>query len=112
MQKLAETQDTPWSATIPVRDAGVGVGTTVQAAPFQASTRVPLSYDPAAVHELAETQDTPWRRLYMPGSALETINQLEPFQASTRVAVAGFRTLLMKSHPTAVQELAETQETP
>jgi hypothetical protein len=91
----------------------LGLGTTVQAVPFQDSMRVLLlSPSPTAVHARAETQDTPLRptvREGDPGLGLGTMVQAVPFQDSMRVLSA--TPLDPPDPPTAVHTCAETQET-
>ena len=96
-----------------------GLGTTDQLLPFQDSARVcwkgagrPVSkYEPTAVQAVAEVQETPNSLLLssVPASGLGTTDHLLPFQDSTRVPLAGGVTRWCE--PTAVQAVAETQDT-
>ena len=89
MQKLAETQATPfsWLSLVPL----LGLGTIDQLVPFQDSISVwsrllPLRYEPTAVQELDERQATPPRPLLtVPMLGLGTIDQLVPSKDSIRV---------------------------
>ena len=115
VQAVAEVQE-----TLPrplVAGPGLGLGTMVQVVPFQDSMSVLgwpvlVMYDPTAVQLLAETQETPLRSFvswrWDAALGLGTTVQVVPFQDSTRVFDAIPAPV---SLPTAVQSLADTQET-
>jgi len=67
----------------------LGLATSLQAEPSQASIRVRLRlarYSPTALQELAETHDTPYRELKLvPLLGLATCLQALPFQDSMMV---------------------------
>src|SRR5262249_35690581 len=115
VQAVVETQDT---LTRPASSSFCGVGATDQGLPFQISVTGSAAsagpYSPTAAPKAAPAQGTPGRTSGswpLSGLGLGTIDQAVPFQTSTRVR--GWLPLADdRDHPTAVQALADTQETP
>jgi hypothetical protein len=62
----------------------VGAFWTDQSAPFQRSTRTPLSEEPAAVHVVGELHDTPFKCVETAPAGVGTVcnDQVLPFQRS------------------------------
>ena len=75
--------------------------------PFHCSAMLTLPLDPAASHILVETQETPSRTLKALGLGVGWMTHIAPFHDSANVLVAP----LTCAEPTAVQEVADTQET-
>lgn len=112
VQRLADEQETAFTAALAAPGGVVGVGRIDQVLPFHFSASGPVRDDPTAVHEVADGQDT-LPRLGWSVVASEVgfgwIDHSVPFQRSTSDPVAP---PLARYCPTAVQADAELQETP
>jgi len=114
VQAVADRHDTPVSSDSSPCGC-CGVAWTDHFAPFQCSARVSdleseILLSPTAVQEVADEQDTPSNSLpLVTGFGLDCSTHLVPFQRSATVSNLEPVALLF---PTAVQAVADEQDTP
>src|SRR5437660_4795892 len=110
-QTRVDGHDTPLSAP---EEGNDGVGSMLQATPFQASARVPGStvLDPTAVHAVAEMHDTPDSAASVDPAGLEVACDVQatPFQPSAHVNPP--YATVSPVPPTAAHDVAAGQATP
>ncbi|MFL5859704.1 MAG: hypothetical protein ACJ780_02850 [Solirubrobacteraceae bacterium] len=105
MQAFADAHDTPFNPP-----AGLGIRCSDQVLPFQRSTNGPKL--PTAVQTVADVHDTPLSPLLVApaGWGIRWLDQVKPFQRSTNGTELPAATSV--NAPTAVQALADVQDTP
>src|SRR5215470_11006079 len=108
VQALGEVHDTPVNCC--AEPDGLGVGWTDHEVPFQASASVPSPLPPTAMQVPTDAHDTPDRKGPAGGFGVGWIDHVVPFQRSASVTES-LPKLSTAELPTAVQALAEVQDT-